>query len=272
MVSPAVTFRDATSDTADHVHFPEVVEAFEALGFGRLGRLERVYPEGLEHAADSYAEEHRPVFQRHKAVPMTVLTAEDGTALVLVDWWWGMPDVRIRTAMADGSVVETRRAWDHAPVLPQSLARIQASLDLTGEQTLGSVPGGGREVALATGTPAELWAAHRQRATAWAQAHGTVPALFSRMEQAAGLSARIAAHDARVMQRIRRVQLAVLAVVYLVPLLVLLGAVFGGPMSWTAVAVILVGLGLWVVVSAVVCRRLARVRYLQSVRPALVRR
>jgi hypothetical protein len=270
MVSPAVSFRDATGQAADLVHFPEVVEAFEALGFRRLGRLERVYPEGLDRAADSYAEEHRPVFQQHKAVPMTVLVAGDGTALVLVDWWWGMPDVRIRTAMADGSVVETRRAWDHAPVLPQSLARIQSQLDLAGEQTLGSVPARGREVALVTGAPAELWAAHRQRAGEWAHARATQPALFSHMEQAADLSARIAHHDARVIGRIRRVQLAVLAVVYLVPLLVLLRTWFGGPMSWTEVGLILVGLAAWVAVSVVACRRLSRVRYLQSVRPAFV--
>jgi hypothetical protein len=268
MVSPAVSFRDATDQAAEHVHFPEVVEAFEALGFRRLGRLERVYPEGLDRAADSYAAEHRPVFQQHKAVPMTVLIAEDGTALVLVDWWWGMPDVRIRTAMADGSLVETRRAWDHAPVLPRSLVRIQQRLDLTGEQTLGSVPQRGRVVALATGTPPELWTEHQERAGDWARARGTRPALFSRMEQAAGLSARIADHDARVIGRIRSVQLAVLAVVYLVPLLVLLRTWLGGPMSWTEVGLVLVGLLLWVALALMVCPRLPRVRYLQRVRPA----
>jgi len=263
-------FRDATADAPPRIHFPEVVEGFEALGFRRIGRLERVYPGGVEAAAGVFAEEHRETFHEQKSVPMVVLASENGDAFVLVDWWWGMPDVRIRTPMLDGSVVETRRAWDRPPLVAKAAQRGASRLDLSREQVISSAPTGGRTIALATGSPADLWARHADRVTTWARDRNTQPAPCLDLEQAIELSRRLSVHDVRVVQRICRIQRSALWLLFAPPLLVLLWTWFGDPLPWTGVAVILLGLVLWVMVAAIGCRHLLRVRYITQLRPRFV--
>jgi hypothetical protein len=267
MAHPTLSFRDATSDAPVRTHFPEVVAGFEAMGFRQIGRLERVYLQGLEQVASLYAEEDRRFFCEHKAVPMVVLTAPNGNAFVFVDWWWGMPDVRIRTPMTDGSVVETRRAWDNAPALPMRLELIRRSLDMTEEQLLASVPGGGRALALATGAPAELWMVHEDRVASWARERCTQPVAGLDMEQAIGLSHRLSDHDFRAVQRVRLARFALFMALMAPPLLILFAPRlthmgFGAMMATLLLETILV----------VTCRRrIGRVRYTRRMRPRFVR-
>jgi hypothetical protein len=263
-------FRDATADAPARIHFPDVVEGFEALGFRRLGRMERVHPGGVDAVAMVFAEEHREMFREQKSVPMVVLAAEQSNAFVLVDWWWGMPEVRIRTPMLDGSVVETRRAWDRPPVLEKAAQRAASRLDMRREQLISSVPEGGRSIALAAGTPADLWAVHEERVTAWARDHSTQPAPCLDLGQAIELSRRLSVHDIRVVQRIRRILRAALSLLFAPPLLVLLWTWFSDPLTRTGMTVILVGLVLWVLVASIGCRHVLRVRYITQLRPRFV--
>lgn len=263
-------FRDATADAPRRIHFPEVVEGFEALGFRRIGRLERVYPGGVEAAAGVFAEEHREAFREQKSVPMVVLASENGDAFVLVDWWWGMPDVRIRTPMLDGSVVETRRAWDRPPVVARAAERAASRWNMAEEQVISSAPTGGRSVALATGTPADLWARHRERVAALGHERGTRPAPCVDLRQAVELSRRLSVHDLRVVQRICRIQRSALSLLFAPPLLVLLWTWFSDPLTRTGMTVILLGLVLWVMVASIGCRYVLRVRYIRRLRPRFV--
>ena len=51
-----------------------------------------------------------------------MLAAPDASAFVGVDWFYGMPSVRLRSLLADGRLVETQRAWDRMPSQPLALA------------------------------------------------------------------------------------------------------------------------------------------------------
>lgn len=201
---------------------------------------------------------------------MVVLASENGDAFVLVDWWWGMPDVRIRTPMLDGSVVETRRAWDRPPVVAKAAQRAASRLDMSREQVISSTPEGGRSIALAAGTPTDLWAVHEERVTAWARDRNTQPAPCLDLGQAIDLSRRLSVHDLRVVQRLRRILRAALSLLFAPPLLVLLWTWFSDPLTRTGMTVILLGLVLWVMVASIGCRYVLRVRYITRLRPRFV--
>lgn len=267
MPTTRVAFHDATAVALPRLHFPEVVDAFEVLGFRRLGRLERRYLGGLATAATHYAVEHRQAFLEHKAVPMTVLVAPDASALVIVDWWWDMPDVRIRSTMLDGSVVETYRTWDHDIPLPQRLERARPKLDRLGEQTLFGAPRGGRTIAAIPGEPADLWQVHRRRVAEWSGQRGTSIAPITSMDDAVALSSRLAAHDTKVLCRITRIAQLVMLTLLGVPLLVLGLTWFGDLLSYVPASAVLALLGLHLVVSVVVCPRVVRCRYFRLWRP-----
>jgi len=260
-------FRDATADAPQQIHFPEVVGGFEALGFRRIGRLERVYPGGVEAAAGVFAEEHRESFREQKSVPMVVLASENSDAFVLVDWWWGMPDVRIRTPMLDGSVVETRRAWDRPPVVARAAERGASRWHMAEEQVISSAPAGGRSIALATGTPSDLWARHGERVAAWGHERGTRPAPCTDVRQAVELSHRLAVHDIQVVGRICRVQRYLLLLLFSPPLLLLLRVFAVDTTSSAEVTVIMVGLLIWFLLAIAACRNLLRLRYMTRLRP-----
>lgn len=263
-----LTFRDASLDAPTPMHFPDVVAAFEELGFRRIGRLERVYPD-VECAAAAYAVEHRALFRQNTSFPMVVLAAADDSAFVLVDSWWNEPEVRIRTPMTDGSVVETRRAWGDAPVLPVPLQRIRHKLDLAQEQILSSAPAGGRPVAAVGGTPVDIWAAHRQQIEFWVQARGTQPIACRNVEEAVALSQRLAAHDFQVAHRLFQIRLGLLGVWFAAGVLLPLRWWLSSPLGRTETTVHLVLVLLWL---AVLLRppRLSRIRYVRSLRPPLV--
>ena len=188
-------FVDATSSDARPTPFPEVVAGFEALGFGVVGRIGRRRPEDLWREAAAYPKERRLEYCEQRAVPSVVLASPDGSAFVVVAWWWGMPDVRIRTALDDGSVVETLRAWDRDPVWPSGRRAIHRHGDLREEQLMFNVPDGGRVVTLAGGTATDLWEAHRRSVLRVSDERTGRPVAHSDVDSAVDLSNRLARHQ-----------------------------------------------------------------------------
>jgi len=189
------TFVDASESATATVEFPDVVAAFEELGFTRIGRLGRAAAGEVWRWAATYPRSHRDEFSAHLTVPPVVLRAPDGTAFVSVGWWWDMPDVRLRTALSDGAVVETLRRWDRAPVPPRAHTRIYRRGDLVQEQLLFNNPEGGRDVAVAEGSPAELWRAHRDHVATVSSARASGPLAHDTMVEAVALANRLARHQ-----------------------------------------------------------------------------
>lgn len=216
MSQPQDVFADAGDEVAEPIEFPEVVAAFEELGFVRLGRLRRSNPGSLWREAAAYPKAVRTDYVTHRAAPSVVLAAPDHSAFVTVTWWWGMPDVRLRTLLSDGSVVETVRAWDHVPVVPRGYGRVYRDGDLRQEQLLTHAPAGGRRMALAEGSSADLWSAHRQHVSATTTEPGTVAMDHDSMRDALVLSNRLARHHVACHRAQVRHGLSVLAAV-LVP-------------------------------------------------------
>lgn len=265
----SAAFRDASADAPDRLPFPDVVETFGAMGFRRLGRLERVVEGGIEGAAAAFAPEHRATFLHHKSVPTVVMAADDDSALVIIDWWWGMPELRIRSEMVDGSVVETRRRWDQDVVLPQLLERARRKLDVLEEQTISAVPARGRSIAAVSGDPAQLWDTHRANIQRWAARRATHPVPLDSMDAVVALSSRLAVHDVAVLRRSQDVARAVVLTLVGAPLLVLV-------LSWSGVLPtrmpVMVGLpilALFLALSSIVLRRMFRLRYVRWLRPRL---
>lgn len=215
-----VDFRDVTAEAPPLVHFPGYVREFEENGFVALGRMPRVItPGGHGRATRAYARRHRATFLAMTAVPPVVLAVPDQSAFVLVDWWWGMPEVRLRTLLSTGVVVETRRAWDAAPVWRRDVQRGPRHLVLAEEQRLADAPG--RSVDVVVGEPTVLWQVHRARVASYVQLYGGQPVVHQHMDQALALSRRLAAHDLQVERRRAAVTLGV-AVAYIVVLVLAL--------------------------------------------------
>ena len=190
-----VEFRDATENAPPDLHFPYYVQAFQDLRFVRLGRMARVMVAGLDEIARYYPEPHRDAFIQMKAIPQTVLAAPDGSAFVLVDWWWGNPEVRLRTVLSTGAVVETRRSWDVPPVW-LSRDRWTKRFVLGDEQRRSAARG--RDIRVVAGSPAALWRAHQMHVDEYRQKNGGKPIADLEMVGALNLSSRLAAHDVRV--------------------------------------------------------------------------
>lgn len=204
-----VNFRDVTDYVPAEMHFPDLVRGFEDLGFVRLGRMARVSVPGLHVQAKHYPEPHRRTFIEMKTIPLTVLAAPDGSAFVLVDWWWGMPEVRVRTALTTGAVVETRRTWDAPPVWPSIEAKVSKTYVLHEEQCQWAARG--RDIRVAGGGPAELWHAHQVHVAAYLATHHGMPDAHREMPQAVKLSDRVAIHDIRTVRqgRLHAIALAI---------------------------------------------------------------
>ncbi len=194
------------------------------------------------------------------AVPPVVLAAPDQTAFVLVDWWRGMPEVRLRTLLTTGAVAETRRAWDAAPIWRRDVRRGARHLVLPEEQRLSDAQG--RTVDVVVGGPAALWQAHRARVATYVQRYGGQPVVHQAMDDALALSRRLAAHDLQAERR-RAARVEAVALPYIAVLTAAL--VVGLRLDSTTVLV----LGACVAVAAPWLPRMSskRVRYDRRIRP-----
>lgn len=217
------SFVDASDSTSATVEFPDVVASFEALGFVRIGRLGRAVPGEIWRAAALYPRNRRDEFCAHLSVPPVVLRSPDATAFVTVSWWWGMPEVRLRTALLDGSVVETLRQWDQMPVPPRAHGRLYRRGDLRQEQLMLNAPEGGREVDLAQGDADQLWRSHRDRVESVAARRAATPVSHLTMGEAVALSNRLARHQRACVSAQKRRGLLVLGGIALIAAAALVG-------------------------------------------------
>jgi hypothetical protein len=192
---------DVTAQAPEQIPFPEVVANLEELGFVRLCRIQRVGNAAPEAAALAFREQHRELFLAHKRVPALALISPDRNTVVLVDWWWDLPEVRMRSVLADGSLVETWRAWERMPVLPRRLERARG-LVASAEQRLLSAPRGGRSIDVCAGSAAEQWAMHQGRQRDWAAFRGSAVLPLATIADVLALGERVLTHDRRTIKRI----------------------------------------------------------------------
>ena len=228
--------------------YPEVVAGFEALGFRRVGGLLADLTDAeVEDLLGEYDPEVQPEMRRASRIPETVLAAPDASAFVGVDWFYGMPSVRMRSLLADGRLVETQRAWDRMPSQPLALARSAAQRRLRPEQDL-SAPG--RLMTLVeTDDPAQLWSAHQD---ALARSEET-PVVHRTIQQAQALWRQCFLHDVRIQIRVGRlvraalygVQVVALTLAALFTLLGWLWWALGACVVGAAVALVLGFRGFW---------------------------
>lgn len=171
--------------------YPEIVAAFEALGFARLGGVHLVFADDteLDELVRSHPPEVQDEFRLSAETPETVLAAPDGTAFVGVDWFYRQPSIRLRSLLADGRLVETQLGWEHLPVPVVEMAPYVRYLRLRPEQDRSAR---GRHFAIVPGAgPEALWEAHR---AALARA-GVTPVVHASLEHAVALWQQVLHHD-----------------------------------------------------------------------------
>ena len=200
------------SDVTDRVDlptpYPEVVAAFEALGWRQLGRYAlEMTPEATERLLRDYAEPARSEFAAHLPDVATVLLSPDGQADAFVSWFWDQPAVRLASVLADGTLVETSRLWTRKPPWPRALRSGWAGMDVRRELERSSVPTRGRSVrAVACADAADpvavaaLADAHRAHVAAC----GSPSTQFASIDDAIALRRSAFQHDICVRRRVVR--------------------------------------------------------------------
>jgi hypothetical protein len=211
-------------------YYPELVEAFEALGFRRIGglRLEFSDEAELEELIQAHPAHVRAEFQESAQTPETLLVAPDSSAFAGVDWFYRQPSVRLRSLLADGRLVETQRGWDHLPVPVVEMEPYVDRVRLRPEQDRSArgrvftiVPGAGA---------AEVWDAHR-RALSDA---GSRAVEHRSIDQAASLWRQVLTHDAAIERNVPYAYVRILRTCVLVTVPVVLVLIFVGIYFWAA--------------------------------------
>jgi hypothetical protein len=251
---------DATHEAPDELHYPEIVERLESLGFQRVGRVRLDVPDAdWQKLLASYTPHDAEVMAHHERIPGVVLVAPEGDAYVDVDWFYGSPSVRFRTLLDDGTVVETQRAWDSDPAWPVRLHRAIRHRVRREEQLLDVADG--RDLVIAASRDVEgVWEEHRARlATA-----GRPAAVHRRdMGQLLPLWNRFLEHGMRCAVRASRVARLFTMVL---PVLAAVVSVWLTVTDHLLGAIVVVSLG---VVLVLLTPRIAiRVRYVRRLRPA----
>ena len=189
--------------------YPEVVAAFETLGWRALGRYAMEFPaKVVERLLAGYAEPARSEFAAHLPDVATVLLSPDGTTTTFVSWFWDQPAVRLASVLTDGTLVETSRLWTRKPPWPRALRSGWAGMDLREEMERSSVPARGRSIRTVaigdvdeTTAVATLADVHRAHVGEFA----AVPVPFTSVEDAVTVRRKAFEHDLRVRNRAVRV-------------------------------------------------------------------
>jgi hypothetical protein len=252
-------------------YYPELVEGFEALGFSRIGGLLLRFsdPSELEELIEAHPEHVRDEFRESARTPETVLAAQDSSAFVGVDWFYRQPSVVLRSLLADGTLVETQRGWDHLPVPVTAMEPYVRRLRLRPEQDRSAR---GRHFTIVPGaSPADLWDAHRrelEKAGSPAVEHGTD-------DQAASLWGQALRHDEAIERNAVRVFVRCLRMTTVASVAVVLVLVFTGIYQWSAHG----SPGPWLLAATAACliaalvgavmamRLMWRLRYVRWIRP-----
>jgi hypothetical protein len=194
---------DATDFADDRVDYPEIVDEFLSMGFTQVGRVILQPTVGtLEDMAADYPGEQKEKMLAHGDVPTPILRAPNGSAFVDVSWFWDSPSVRIRTELADGSVVETNRRWENPPGLPEQLATYWKRIDIDRDMTKRSVPRAGRSIEIAaTQDSLVQWHQHQEHVKRYATQRKTTIVGLDDIGQSLDMAQRLFRHDAAVERR-----------------------------------------------------------------------
>jgi len=254
---PAV---DATDEAPDDLHYPEIVERLESLGFLRVGRVRLDVSAGdWQKLLALYTPQDAQALVEHERIPDVVLVAPGGDAYVDVGWFYDSPAIRFRTLLADGTVTETQRAWDNDPAWPVRLQRAARYRDRRQEQLLDVAAG--RDLVLArSATPEGVWEEHRARV---AVAGATPVDHRPDMAQLLPLWNRFLEHGMRCAVRAGRVTRVFSMVL---PLLAAVASVWLTTAGHVLLAVLVCLLGVLPVVAT--ARIAIRSRYVRRIRPA----
>jgi hypothetical protein len=210
-------------------YYPEVVAAFEQLGFRRIGGVHLVLPDAeVDDLVRSHPAHVRDEFRESARTPETLLAAPDGTAFVGVDWFYRQPSVRLRSLLADGGLVETQRGWDHLPVPVVEMEPYADRLRLRPEQDR-SAPG--RRFTIVPGAGADaVWAAHQE---ALARA-SSPPVEHRRSDQAVALWQQVLDHDQAIERNVGPAYVGFLKVAVLVTAPAALALILVGIYAWAS--------------------------------------
>ncbi len=189
--------RDASNEPPQPATFPGWVAGFEALGFDQIGC---VLPakEVDESYFTLYGTEHEALARRSVSVPEPILVSPGRDAFIEIgEWFFDTPTIRIRTVLADGSLVETRRRWDH-PLQPLVQGRhANFSRPIETEMLQSNAPQRGRSVQIAAGnSAAEMWSAHEAHVAQQTAAGSSLgPVLHDSISYFIALQAEAHHHD-----------------------------------------------------------------------------
>lgn len=193
----AIEYFDATHSDDTRVDYPEIVDELVGLGFERFGRVVAAPASGsYEEVAAGYEPSDARRFLDHCDVATTVLRSPDAFTTAEVSWFWDSPSVRMRTRLADGTMVETLRQWKHQPAELMALAGQNKHLDVVTDMTKRSVPAKGRStIVVDTAESAEQWRRHQDHIRIYAQQRASNEVRVNSMEDVIRTMAMAFDHD-----------------------------------------------------------------------------
>ena len=237
-----------------YAHHPELAVELEGLGLVPAGCL--VLDQGRDPSlewASVYDDDVQRYFLENTERPEPILVTEDGTVTAEVGDWLGGASLRVRTLMADGSLVETKLRWPVFPPWPKRLQRGRHLTDLETEMTRHAARG--RSIVVADGTAAEVLARHGEHVAAVERERTTVAVSLTSMDDVADIANAAFSHA----QQVETAGMLLVGLMYvLTGVLSLTAVVLGlwiGPWWLGLLALPLVALAWWACVPVLVIAR-----------------
>jgi hypothetical protein len=186
--------------TPEHAEHAAVVEELVHAGMEPAGCIVDDLTAGqAARLVRGYAKEHRAALLAEVGRPTPVLVSRDRTTAVAVNDLYGEVAVRMRTLLADGSLVETQRRWQQLPPWPRRLAPFRRFTTVDKEMMRSAAPG--RSVMLSTRSAADQVEEHREHVDRVSARRGTTAVGFSDMECVAAAWTAALAHEEAVRRR-----------------------------------------------------------------------
>jgi hypothetical protein len=227
--------------TLEHVQHAAVVEELVHAGLDPAGCIVDDLTAGqAARLVRGYAKEHRAALLAEVGRPTPVLVSRDRTTAVAVSDLYGEAAVRMRTFLADGSLVETQRRWQQLPPWPGRLAPFRRFTTVEKEMMRSAAPG--RSVMLSTRSAADQVEEHREHVDRVAARRGTTAVGFPDMESVAAAWTAALAHEEAVRRRSDRLFSA--GLVALAALIVVLPNPRVSDVGWT-VLILSMAVVLW---------------------------
>jgi hypothetical protein len=233
---------------------PEQLAGLERLGFRPIGRIVTLTEATRADRIYGRAERERLAVWRQRPAA-TLLVARDGTAYAAVDVLGDAPIVRLRTELADGSLVET------LGIEPDGILRPRPWISPYAGVTAMAVED--RSVVLLhDASPDTVVAAHREHLARTTGRRGVDPVRHADKDHAVGLWVRGADHARRNQARGTVVARVMMLMLLLVLVIALLWYAYATDVSmWTVVGLELLGGVVVIVGGNVLARFIGRQRW-----------